>query len=100
MTTITEFISARLADDEQTAQARIDTPRLDWVEVRLSNGQYAKQSWPVEVGRDPARALLEVKAWRGVIDYLDPDGQYDREIFADIAAIWNTHADYQAEWAP
>lgn len=48
----------------------------------------------------PARTLLEVKAWRGVIDYLDPDGQYDREIFADIAAIWNTHADYQAEWAP
>lgn len=65
---------------------------------------------------DPARALLEVKAWRHVVKCL---AELEEDIIAEfgsilepfrdertlsnlgpIAAIWNTHPDYQAEWAP
>lgn len=119
--TIVEFITARVDEDEAVAR---ECDALYFRADERSSGLMDIEAHyhPVEEDRhfrwfthqhpgfppayaqhiarhDPARVLQQVKALRAVIDYLDPDGQFDEEVFADIAAIWNTHPDYQQEWA-
>ncbi|OXR46656.1 hypothetical protein B7C42_01630 [Nocardia cerradoensis] len=70
--TIDEFITARLAEDEQA----------------------------VAGSSDPVRATREIAAKRVAVDwYLNDDEMVMGATIAAIAAIWSDHPDYQQEWA-
>jgi len=94
--TITEFLEARIAEDEAEAK---------WVEAEGDNG-----SSPVQ---HPSRVLAECAAKRAVIsnvgpyscsqahsqfDVYHPDGHLSPVIRA-LAAVYKDHADYREEWA-
>lgn len=101
--TITEFLEARIAEDEAAANAYAKVPPL-----QVFNGS----TWVG--GYDPARVLAECAAKRAIIKLAEDvesmdtqisnewggpnDGTAD-EILAALAAVYADHPDYQDEWA-
>jgi len=113
--TITEFLDARIAEDEAVARRVADGPgepggRGIWSVAIGVSGNDAKFA---HVASDPARALAECAAKRAIIsnvgpyscsqahpqfDVYHPDGHLSPVIRA-LAAVFKDHADYQEDWA-
>ncbi len=102
--TITEFLEARITEDEAEAK---------WVEAEGDNGSSAVQH--------PARILAECAAKRAIVSMGrwavfsghtagDNCGLSDQdthnaamvglEVLAVVAAVYSSHPDYRQEWAP
>ena len=119
--TITDFLLARIAEDEAVARdcaASVgEHARLEWIiyEKREIDGEV------VEVRRtltpyDPARVLAECEAKRRIVDeYVARDEDVDLMLGPNVlrqrewsglrlavrvlAAVYADHPDYQQEWA-
>ncbi|NKY60386.1 DUF6221 family protein [Nocardia flavorosea] len=119
MTSIEEFIEARLGEDERIARAAFlaGTPTTaqwsaDAPEVRSADSTLVvKHTWPKEAEHiarhDPARALQMCRALRCMIaslrlaHYIDDD-TLDETLFHDdlrpLARVWRAHEDFDPEW--
>lgn len=134
---IVDFITARLAEDEQIARAAQQyTNATPWrfapdphgghhwagsIEDEPTPGVSANQiaegvgesAWGEHIARhDPARALREVAAIRGVLESVEAlnaalsGGEhhgltsYTYGALEDLAAIWSDHPDYQEVLKP
>jgi len=87
--TITEFLEARIAEDEAEAK---------WVEAEGDHG-----SSPVQ---HPSRVLAECAAKRAMVDLYRNgvmgeifDGEKWTNPLAPLAAAYKDHADYREDWA-
>ena len=106
--TITEFLEARIAEDEAVARRVADGPgepggRGIWSVAIGVSGNDAKFA---HVASDPARVLAECAAKRAIIGlYRDGvmgeifDGEKWTNPLASLAAVYEDHADYRKEWA-
>lgn len=127
--TIVEFLEARLTEDERIATAASHPgwpwpsgeDLGEWI-VSDRGHLYAGGSVRTHYGvmddgdetseelvrhmaqQDPARALREIAAKRAILalaalaDSYDMEIEY-REVLANLAAVYSSHPDYQAEWA-
>jgi len=124
--TITEFLEARIAEDEALARAATPGP---WESMTEETADGENIYFTVERGRvqildvtatdhqgrmtadfiaryDPTRALAECAAKRavigwwteGLIGYVRVDGELTNPILP-LAAVYKDHPDYQQEWA-
>jgi len=119
---ITEFITARLREDEQQALSASPGPwhlnaehdeviAIDGIEVctahALSNNQLRNTARHI-ARHDPARVLREIEAKRAILEnsvfvmdkyaggmYLD----FVRETLRHLAAIYSDHPDYNPKWS-
>jgi hypothetical protein len=114
--TLTEFLLARIADDEALAKLVIAG---HW-RARLFNGEFlvidAEDGEVVcvlpfddmanqHIARwDPARVLAECKAKRAIVEGMAPFGPIDDiaapEILGILAEPYADHPDYREEWRP
>ena len=116
-----EFLQARLAEDELTALAAIDSsPRwrasYPYRDVKDDDGHYVVQAdsrhpsveQAAHIARHaPARVLADVEAKRAVIaDYLRLDAAGDllargvvEDILRAMCAVYAEHPDYSPSWA-
>lgn len=92
--TITEFLNARLGEDEAAANAV-----LGWTAAYSSEDKDFAERF------GPARVLREVAAKRAILDaYLNAgEGSIVRDVLGfavgTLASAWSDHADYRAqEW--
>jgi len=110
---ITEFLEARIAEDENLAQAILDRSAPDAWDNPMETGNF----WPEEVRfldqHSPARVLAECAAKRAIIEMWEdpesfgplPDGVDAGAAMATddavkaLAAIYKDHPDYQQEWS-
>jgi len=109
---ITEFLEARIAEDEALANAATANYAPDAWDNPASAGNY----YPADVAfwdhQAPARVLAECAAKRAIIeDWEDPNGDgvwegydYGCALTTDraaraLAAVHKDHPDYQQEWA-
>lgn len=93
--TITEFLLARIEEDEQRATSGWSSLR----ETRWETDNY---------GRDhltPAAVLAECKVKRDLLRAFAPHANDDldpwvgRDVIAALATVYNDHEDYRQEWA-
>jgi len=110
--TITEFLEARISEDEAVARRVADGPgepggRGIWSVAIGVSGNDAKFA---HVASDPARVLAECAAKRAIIGLhaefgrSREDGAVDGWLalgaaLKDLAAVYKDHADYQEDWA-
>lgn len=120
---ITDFLRARLDEDEQTARGA-EAPQ--WVSYEQDcdvhvggrpDGPHVallgRSSWEGVVGNaahiarhDPARVLREVKAKRRVIGRLNShaavmgEDEMHRDVLSILAAVYADHPDYNPDWRP
>lgn len=106
--TLTEFLLARIAEDQSRAESiRTVTYLPRW---RTSSGGEVLES-PVEIPDLRARLLAECEAKRRIVkryvdtSYLEPvpSNAYDLALFHvmnDLAAVYSDHPDYRDEWRP
>lgn len=126
MTTIAEFIAARLDEDEQTARAAFDgrgdngvwerdqdpyanaTVFSDFIHIYPEGGHSPEQAEHI-ARQCPATTLrwctmisrLTAAASAVLADNYSPDaGILATGALADIAAYWHQHPDYQEAWKP
>jgi len=118
--TVVEFLEARVAEDELTAQAAVDgSPSwrvfYDYRDVKDADGHYVVQadgSYPsaeqaAHIARhDPARVLRGCTAIRAVIAELlrreatdDDSDPYLEDLVRELAAVYADHPDYDVAWA-
>jgi uncharacterized protein (DUF1684 family) len=118
--TVVEFLEARVAEDELTAQAAVDSSPswrvfYDYRDVKDADGYYVVQadgSYPsaeqaAHIARhDPARVLRECTAIRAVIAEVlrraatdDDSDPYLEDLVRELAAVYADHPDYDASWA-
>ena len=79
--TITEFLLARIAEDEVEA---------NWVDAEGDNG-----SSPIQ---HPARILAECAAKRELVDIWH-DKHGGGHVLKTLATVYSDHPDYQPKWA-
>jgi hypothetical protein len=124
---LTEFITARLDEDQYLAQGFAFTHQAEWDAEMLGRlwwygdgnaPKFRSADDPVirHVARhDAARALREVAAMRVIVAALMPPDEataaawsneehaahelYGSLILKPLAAIWSDHADYDPAWA-
>lgn len=116
MTDLTEFLLARIAEDESVAKAAYDHD--SWSVVEDGNGDpwvvqtdVTGQKWRVAMvpevpathiaRHDPARVLAECEAKRELIkisDFYETDT--GTEIPRALASVYADHPDYLDEWKP
>jgi hypothetical protein len=111
--TITEFLEARLAEDEELASAVLALYAPD----NWDNPTSAGNHYPADIAfwdvQSPYRVLAECAAKRAIIagrKRIDRSANPDEwsmgfsdanyEAITAIAAIYKHHPDYQQEWAP
>jgi hypothetical protein len=119
--TIVEFLEARIAEDELTAQAAIEVSadwrtHYDYSDVKDADGHFVIQAdsrhptaeQAAHIARhSPARVLRECEAQRAVIaDFLRREALGDvagRSIVEDVlrvlGAVYCDHPDYNPAWA-
>jgi len=116
--TRTEFLLARIAEDEETARAADGTrwlhedkvvsfeafgPDGDWVDASSPLSVNTRDNgWHI-VNWSPARVLAECEAKRRIVDNppADWDAHVQWEETVDIlAAVYADHPDYRQEWRP
>jgi len=104
MSALTEFLLARIAEDDEAAQAALpddpaDEPYSFWgfdgeLAGRFETGHHALR-W------SPRRALAECEAKRKIVG--DPEHRggvmYDYFLLL-LAAVYSDHPDYQPGWRP
>lgn len=128
--TLTEFLLARIAEDEAVARKAREDADADghWVIVNFPyEGSHAAsypvaaddvnrgdQPWEIHATRyDPARVLAECEAKRRIVSRCDliirgrdvgMFGEGQRQDASDnlraLAAVYADHPDYDAAWAP
>ena len=111
--TITEFLLARIAEDEADAHAATSvgfdpdwTSRPDLTGQPIMAGKYriatCGESVMAHIARhDPARALAECEAKRRIVSLDDLDGgQDDGHVHAlrCLASVYADHPDFRDEW--
>ena len=123
-TELVDFINARLDEDEAIARAcspwpweQIGNRVIDAapISTELGLGMGVGHSAASSTNRmdaahiarhDPARALAEIEAKRGLLTIAelnladDPTDQTAQHMAHLLAAPYNTHPDYRPEWAP
>lgn len=102
---ITDFLLARIAEDEALAQSILDRSAPDPWDNPMETGNF----WPEEVAfsdrHSPARVLAECAAKRGVIDIFKDrcpevfDGERWVSPLAPLAAVYKDHPEYQEAWS-
>ena len=107
--TLTDFLLARIAEDEAAAGESLRATRREAVSLRPTDGQATTSAlsymefivrWP------PARVLAECEAKRRVIEECDDyDNPSEVLILADqilrhLALPYADHPDYREEWRP
>ena len=112
--TVVEFLEARVAEDELTAQAAVEGSPVwhafyDYRDVKDGDGHYVVQADSLRPSveqaahisrQDPARVLRQCTAIRAVIAEAlrrDATGRGDpalEELFRELAAIYADHPDY------
>jgi hypothetical protein len=106
MSDLTEFLKARLDEDERTAKGLAGATRIigGGPDFYGAGGLAAEDFWE---RFDPARVLREVKAKRAILgEYagndMDDLGYTNALGFAvsHLAAVYSDHPDYQQEWRP
>ena len=119
--TLVEFLQARLAEEELTALAAVDSsPRwrasYSYRDVKDDDGHYVVQAdsrhpsieQAAHIARhDPATVLADVEAKRGAIaEYLRLDASGDllargivEDILRALCAVYAEHPDYSPSWA-
>lgn len=109
--TITEFLEARIAEDEALAREAEKwaddgpEPHLRWLgdgNDRLVNR--FRQAGPHMAHWSPARVLAECAGKRALVEavdtYLDSCGCVNSDVTLQIlAAVYAEHPDYRQEWA-
>lgn len=122
--TVTDFLLARIAEDEEAARAAIATVAPDYWDVSPAHGNYYPEDIAFWKRVTPARMLVESEVKRAIIqDNLDDaaamDGEWACCHSADdiraglcpligpattairlLAAVYSDHADYLYEWTP
>ena len=104
MTTLTEFLLARIAEDEGTAvyaQSRDDLQPEDWAGWWFGHHQHYTRHDPARVIAEceAKRAIVEDQAMRSFLDGTTLNGQGAR-ILGHLAAIYAGHPDYSESWRP
>ena len=116
-----EFLQARLAEDELTALAAVDSsPRwrasYPYCDVKDDDGHYVVQAdsrhpsteQAAHIARhSPARVLADVEVKRAVIaEYLRLDAAGDllargvvEDILRSMCSVYDEHPDYKAAWS-
>lgn len=97
--TLTDFLLARLDEDESAARAAIES--WDSEDDGAAFGELSSQSHAFVRRYDPARALLEIASKRRLIeDDRDgyPDDSRSRTLRA-LASPYSDHSAYRAEWS-
>jgi hypothetical protein len=117
--TVVEFLEARVAEDELTAQAAVEGSPVwhafyDYRDVKDGDGHYVVQAdsahpsveQAAHIARhDPARVLRHCAAVRAVIAELlrrEATGEGDsslEDLARELAGIYADHPDYDASWA-
>jgi hypothetical protein len=119
--TIVEFLEARLAEDELTAQAAIDTSpewrtHYDYRDVKDLDGHFVVQAdshhptieQAAHIARhSPARVLRECEGKRAIIaEFLRRDALGDLagrgavdDILKAIGSVYSHHPDYDQAWS-
>lgn len=96
--TITEFLEARIAEDEALAQTIQE--RGEWRGIQVN----AATETAVHVERwHPARVLAECAAKRAILEVCDDGGPWPSDIdriHSALAAVYADHPDYRDEWIP
>lgn len=87
MSDLTEFLLARLAEDEAVAQRMIDY-RPSGYGLAVPEGDY-----------DPLRVLAEVEAKRRIVRERNDEGDL-QIVLQHLAAVYSDHPDYDEEWKP
>jgi hypothetical protein len=101
--TITEFLEARIAEDEALANAATANYAPDAWDNPASAGNY----YPADVAfwdhQAPARVLAECAAKRAIIETFPTKngehGPLGSRALEALAAVYSDHPDYQQEWA-
>jgi hypothetical protein len=113
MSDLTEFLLARIADDE--ALARASHPHAKW----WVDGPAEKSGmwWVYDAGakfkrredaqfvahHDPARVLAECAAKRHIVEWASDEVEwvvYGDDMLRALAAVYADHPDYRDEWKP
>lgn len=101
---ITEFLEARIAEDEALAHAVIATVTPDAWENPTKWGNFYPEDIAFWDSQTPNRVLAECAAKRAIIKAFDPqfpdlDPYVGRDVIAMLAVVYSDHPDYQQEWA-
>jgi len=108
--TLTEFLEARIAEDEAPAMRAIEMERFavdgsnvswDWHrhEVTQNGGEASSFRHGAP---SPARVLAECEAKRRIVRGMQPFSELDDinadEVFRILATVYADHPDFQPEW--
>ena len=98
--TITEFLLARIAEDEEVARAALPIPDLEsprWLPANLKRRFGIISGYEVDhiARHDPSRVLRECAAKRAIIEAAE-HGYLS--YVAPLAAVYSDHPDYREEW--
>ena len=98
--TITEFLLARVADDEERARF-VDSQHDEW--ARRQRWEPWRLSWQDEYDLlciDPARAIAECEAKRRIVEMHSAALSGSRRTLAILATVYADHPDYNEAWRP
>lgn len=114
--TLTEFLLARIAEDEAIAKAAARTGGMSWEADRyrvVVDGEFEVVEGNVKSAahiarHDPARLLVECKAKRQLVDILGPATDRDGRVIGGgvtdalhaLALPYADHPDYDEAWRP
>lgn len=86
---LTEFLAARLDEDEAVAKACADYDALSFSDLP-------------GVHKTTARALREVTAHRRILAFVAsiPQPEVSDPVLGWLAEVYSNHPDYRAEWSP
>ena len=122
MSELTEFLLARIAEDEEVARASdpyswtADSGDVYAGHPTARIAEYIEVSWAAHIARhDPARVLAECEAKRRIVEdfeVLDADYRVTHDPQTEarrfqaliaasrIASVYADHPDYREEWRP
>ena len=97
---LAEFLAARVADDEEAAQAAVR-----WSEGATEWADAGEPDWQHIARWDPARVLAECEAKRRIVEQLAPIAEETWDVDLGrvlklLALPYADHPDYRQEWRP
>jgi pyrimidine deaminase RibD-like protein len=105
--TITEFLTARLDEDEAAARDVLENGLVSWDEARqilYRAGWHAERAEAHIARHDPARVLADVAAKRAIVALHPCDdcgmGNDPCSTLRLLAQPYAEHPDYDEEWRP
>jgi hypothetical protein len=96
--TLTDFLLARIAEDEAEAQARREHSEGCWPNMDNCQSHYGddgKWSW------GPARVLAECEAKRRIVELMSDEVEYvvySDDVLRALAQPYADHPDWREEW--